>query len=95
MVFRAYSLLSLAFLNKKALDISFAQLARMWEIIMQHRSSISHLLVFNGFDTLDTNTGWVLRMTIKQDNKIAWQIFEARLDKNGIPKNKGLVQRHE
>jgi len=51
--------------------------------------------VFNGFDTLDTNTGWVLQMTIKQDNKIAWEIFEARLDKNGIPKNKGLVQRHE
>jgi poly-gamma-glutamate capsule biosynthesis protein CapA/YwtB (metallophosphatase superfamily) len=51
--------------------------------------------VFNGFDTLDTNTGWVLQMTIKQDNKIAWKIFEARLDKNGIPKNKGVVQIHE
>ena len=51
--------------------------------------------VFDGFDTLDENTGWVLQMTIKQDNKIAWQIFEARLDKNGIPKNYGVIQRQE
>ena len=51
--------------------------------------------VFDSFNTLDTTTGWVLQMTIQQDNQIAWQIFEARLDKNGIPKNKGVIQRHE
>ena len=51
--------------------------------------------VFDSFDTLDTTTGWVLEMTIKQDKQIAWQIFEARLDKNGIPKNRGVIQRHE
>jgi len=51
--------------------------------------------VFDSFNTLDTTTGWALQMTIKQDNKIAWQIFEARLDKNGIPKNKGVIQRYE
>jgi poly-gamma-glutamate capsule biosynthesis protein CapA/YwtB (metallophosphatase superfamily) len=51
--------------------------------------------VFDGFDTLDTTTGWVLEMIIKQGNKITWQIFEARLDKNGIPKNRGVIQRQE
>ena len=51
--------------------------------------------IFDSFNTLDTTTGWALQMIIKQDNQIAWQIFEARLDKNGIPKNKGVIQRHE
>lgn len=47
--------------------------------------------VFDGFDTLDTITGWVLEMSINPDSKITWQIHEAKLDKNGIPKNMGLI----
>ncbi len=42
--------------------------------------------VFDGFDTVDTMTGWALEMLIDQDAKITWQIYEAKLDKNGIPK---------
>jgi poly-gamma-glutamate synthesis protein (capsule biosynthesis protein) len=51
--------------------------------------------VFDGFDTVDTNTGWVLEMTINQDHKIAWQIYEAKLDKNGIPRNNGVIHRQD
>lgn len=47
--------------------------------------------VFDSFDTVDTTTGWVLEMTIHPDLKITWQIHEAKLDKNGIPKNRGLI----
>lgn len=47
--------------------------------------------IFDGFDTSDTTTGWVLEMNINLDSKITWQIYEAKLDKNGIPKNMGLI----
>jgi poly-gamma-glutamate synthesis protein (capsule biosynthesis protein) len=49
--------------------------------------------VFDSFDTVNTTTGWALELTINPDNKITWQIYEAKLDKNGIPKNKGVIQR--
>lgn len=47
--------------------------------------------IFDGFDTVDTTTGWALEMIIAPDFKISWQIYEAKLDKNGIPKNMGLI----
>ena len=47
--------------------------------------------VFDSFNTVDTTTGWALEMTIDPSSKITWQIYEARLDKNGIPKNMGLI----
>lgn len=49
--------------------------------------------VFDGFDTVDTTTGWVLETNIRPDSSIGWQIYEANLDKNGIPRNGGLIQR--
>lgn len=48
--------------------------------------------VFDGFDTDDTNTGWAVEMTIEPDSNISWKIFEAKLDKNGIPKNNGQIK---
>jgi poly-gamma-glutamate synthesis protein (capsule biosynthesis protein) len=51
--------------------------------------------VFNGFDTLDTTTGWALELNIQQDSSLTWQIYEAKLDEYGIPKNNGIVQRQE
>jgi poly-gamma-glutamate synthesis protein (capsule biosynthesis protein) len=51
--------------------------------------------VFDSFDTVDTTTGWALEMTINQDNKMTWQIYEAKLDKNGIPKNNGVIIRQD
>lgn len=47
--------------------------------------------VFDSFDTVDTTTGWALELTINQDSKIIWQIYEVKLDKNGIPINMGLI----
>lgn len=47
--------------------------------------------VFDSFNTLDTTTGWVLELTIDQDSEITWKIYEAKLDKNGIPKNVGPI----
>lgn len=47
--------------------------------------------VFDSFDTVDTTTGWVLDLIVNEDSKISWQIYEAKLDKNGIPKNAGLI----
>jgi hypothetical protein len=51
--------------------------------------------VFNGFDTVDTTTGWALELTIHQDSQLTWQIYEAKLDENGVPKNNGVIQRQE
>ncbi|MEI7428792.1 MAG: CapA family protein [Betaproteobacteria bacterium] len=48
--------------------------------------------VFDGFDTLDTTTGWVLEMDINNDSEITWRIHEAKIDKDGIPKNNGVIQ---
>jgi poly-gamma-glutamate capsule biosynthesis protein CapA/YwtB (metallophosphatase superfamily) len=47
--------------------------------------------VFDSFNTVDTTTGWALEMMIAPDLKISWKIYEAKLDKNGIPKNMGLI----
>lgn len=47
--------------------------------------------VFNGFDTTDTNTGWVLELELNSGKGAKWRIFEAHMDKWGVPKNKGLV----
>lgn len=47
--------------------------------------------VFNGFNTVDTTTGWVLELELSKDRPAKWRIFEARMDKWGIPRNKGLV----
>jgi hypothetical protein len=52
---------------------------------------MSWLFIFDSFDTVDTTTGWALEMMIHPDSKITWQIYEAKLDKNGIPKNMGLI----
>jgi poly-gamma-glutamate capsule biosynthesis protein CapA/YwtB (metallophosphatase superfamily) len=47
--------------------------------------------VFNGFDTVDTNTGWVLELELNARQAAKWRIFEARIDKWGIPKNRGQI----
>lgn len=48
--------------------------------------------VFDSFDTEDTNTGWAVEMSIEPDSNISWKIFEAKLDKNGIPRNNGQIK---
>ena len=47
--------------------------------------------VFDSFETEDTNTGWAVEMTIDPDNRISWRVFEAKLDKQGIPRLNGLL----
>ena len=47
--------------------------------------------VFDSFDTVDTTTGWAVEMRIDPNSKITWQIYEAKIDKNGIPKNNGVI----
>ena len=47
--------------------------------------------VFDGFDTVDTTTGWVIELSIRPDLQIAWKVHEAKLDQNGIPKNNGVI----
>lgn len=41
--------------------------------------------VFNGFDDADSNIGWLVQLMIK-DQQIDWQVHEAKLDKQGIPR---------
>ena len=41
--------------------------------------------VFNGFDDVESTTGWALELTVSADSKIDWHIYTAKLDKNGIP----------
>lgn len=48
--------------------------------------------VFDSFETDDTNTGWVVEMTIQPDSAISWKIVEAKLDGNGIPRNNGQIK---
>lgn len=45
--------------------------------------------VFNGFDDDDSNTGWVVRLTLADQNPIRSETFIAKLDRNGIPKRQG------
>ena len=42
--------------------------------------------VFNGFDDEDSNTGWLVRLDFGADSTIKFEIFVAKLDKNGIPR---------
>lgn len=51
--------------------------------------------VFDGFNTVDTTTGWVLEANIRSDSSMGWQIYAAKLNKSGIPRNDGLIQRGE
>jgi|CryBogDrversion2_7_1035282.scaffolds.fasta_scaffold10202_2 poly-gamma-glutamate capsule biosynthesis protein CapA/YwtB (metallophosphatase superfamily) len=51
--------------------------------------------IFDGFDTVDTTTGWALEIMINPDSKITWQINEAKLSKNGIPGNYGVILRSD
>lgn len=44
--------------------------------------------VFNGFDD-DANTGWLVRLTLRDDQPIASEVFVAKLDRQGIPKPAG------
>ena len=41
--------------------------------------------VFNGFSDEDSNTGWIVVLTINE-NEITWLIHEAKLNHSGIPK---------
>lgn len=41
--------------------------------------------VFNGFDD-DSNTGWVVRLTLEDNQPIKSETFVAKLDMNGIPR---------
>ena len=46
--------------------------------------------VFNGFDDDDSNTGWLVRLTLRDDHPIESEVFIAKLDKKGIPKHAGF-----
>jgi poly-gamma-glutamate synthesis protein (capsule biosynthesis protein) len=50
--------------------------------------------VFNGFEDLDTTTGWALELTISADKQINWKVHVARLDKNGSPQYAGVLQQN-
>lgn len=50
--------------------------------------------VFNGFEDLDTTTGWALELTISADKQIDWKVHVARLDKNGSPQYAGVLQQN-
>lgn len=43
--------------------------------------------VFNGFDDEDSNTGWVVRLTLEDNQPIKPEVFVAKLDRIGIPRN--------
>jgi len=42
--------------------------------------------VFDGFDSVDNNTGWVLKMDVSKDGVQAWKVFEVKLDRSGAPR---------
>ena len=46
--------------------------------------------VFNGFDDDDSNTGWLVRLTLRDDHPIESEVFIAKLDKKGIPQHAGF-----
>lgn len=41
--------------------------------------------VFNGFDDEETNTGWLLQLSISPHEPATWVLHEAKIDKQGIP----------
>ena len=47
--------------------------------------------VFDSFETEDTNTGWAVEMIIDADNHISWKVYEAKLNKLGIPRFNGVI----
>jgi len=47
--------------------------------------------VFDSFETEDTNTGWAVEMTIDANNHISWKVYEAKLNKLGIPRFNGVI----
>lgn len=47
--------------------------------------------VFDSFETEDTNTGWAVEMLISADNHISWKVYEAKLNKLGIPRFNGML----
>lgn len=42
--------------------------------------------VFNGFEDDDSNTGWVVRLSLNDNQPIQSETFVAKLDRNGIPR---------
>lgn len=42
--------------------------------------------VFNGFDDDDSNTGWLVRLTLPDNAPIQSEVFVAKLDRQGIPR---------
>ncbi len=44
--------------------------------------------IFDGFDTEETNTGWVLQLVAKADGRFDWTVHEARIDRQGLPHRK-------
>ena len=49
--------------------------------------------IFNGFEGKEANTGWVLELDLNQNLSLNWQVHEAKLKSNGIPKNNGVIFR--
>ncbi len=41
--------------------------------------------VFDGFKDTDTNTGWLLKMTLAVDGNVDWTITEAKIGRSGVP----------
>ena len=41
--------------------------------------------MFNGFDTEETQTGWVLRLTLDKNGMKSWNTMVAKIDERGIP----------
>ena len=47
--------------------------------------------VFNGFDGDESTTGWAIQLKLSANSDITWDIHVARLAKNGVPENTGLL----
>ena len=47
--------------------------------------------IFNGFEGIDATTGWALELDLNQNLSVKWQLHEAKLNNNGIPKNNGMI----
>jgi poly-gamma-glutamate synthesis protein (capsule biosynthesis protein) len=42
--------------------------------------------VFDGFDSEETNTGWLLRLTLDREGVVAWRTMSTRMDEAGTPR---------
>jgi poly-gamma-glutamate synthesis protein (capsule biosynthesis protein) len=47
--------------------------------------------VFSGFHDEESQTGWALALSLNQQSTFNWTIYVAKIDKNGIPKNAGIL----